>query len=115
MTTSTMTTAPLPPSIEIHVTLTDIRDGRPCEPKTCPIALAILNKLADAGYVPISISVGGHHAYIDIPHTGGSGMTVYHYNLPPEASRFVRDFDGDMSPEPFSFVMTLHDSYVPEF
>jgi hypothetical protein len=79
-------------AIRVYVTQDDIDNGEPHNPCGCPIARAITR-------VRDTPTVFSSWAYI-----GGTCHTEY--DLPPEATEFIRRFDIGEPVEPFDFEMT---------
>ena len=77
--------------VTITVTNKDIREGRPMNAGACPIARAAQREFPDC-----QVLVGG---YINVVRKG----LHTNYELPPEASSFVRLFDAGMPVKPITF------------
>ena len=82
-------------SVRIDVTQADIDHGRKRDDSKCPIALA----LTRMGYE--DVSVGSYIVWTknDIL------RHILRRPTPPDASKFIHDFDNDRKVKPFSFWM----------
>lgn len=76
----------------IHVTREHIRDGKKADCRCCPIALALepfVTKQDDFYVNRLDVVIA-----------------PWRFRLPKVARNFIRRFDNDMGPKPFSFSMS---------
>jgi hypothetical protein len=81
--------------VEINVTATDIKNGEPAEPNSCPIALAVQRKIKKAQGVTVD-------KYLDYWTNMGAKVCSSYFKgeLPKKARKFISLYDS-------SFVLDL--------
>lgn len=91
--------------IKISVTANDISNGSPRLPASCPVALAVKNRIKEGYYA----SVGRHDMTI-------KSAQAYSVGWPKELSRrvkrFIIRFDSMLSVEPFKFFVDIDKSLL---
>ncbi len=88
------------PEVIINVTQAHIDNGVPGDCLGCAMALAINESLSTGGCIVTGLTAQVHLSI------GDSGLFVF--SLPPEARRFVHEYDLGKTPQsPFSFPLTL--------
>lgn len=76
----------------IQVTAEDISNGKPHRTSWCPVALAF--RRATGGISSVSVNLKSARQF-DSHHKG--------WDLPPEATNFIKRFDAGLPVEPFEF------------
>jgi hypothetical protein len=85
----------------INVTQEHIDKGKKISCSNCPVALAIGERVTTE-------SVYVHPRFIYL------GKLMTERDLPKEAQRFIRRFDGEKEVEPFSFDLDIPDELLAE-
>lgn len=101
-------------TLKVYVTQSDIDEGGPQEPRSCPVALAferawtsLSPHLIDlsVNYTTIEVTLDDEEEIMPQPHA--------ELSLPLEARDFIHDFDSDVrSVGPFEFVVEIPDELV---
>ena len=92
--------------MKIRVTEDDIILGRRNSCRRCPVARA--GQRATAGLVTVSIiNIDGLYLFRRRP--SALGATMRDTPLPPDAAKFVHDFDEGLDVSPFEFDLTFEE------
>lgn len=86
-------------ALHVSVLPRHIEDGEVCNPRYCPVALALTERLDEFSTDRPDLSVYGHYATID-------GVRI---SLPEAVDIFVDDFDANEDVRPFDFEV-----FIPE-
>jgi hypothetical protein len=86
--------------IKVSVTAEDIREGTPGDYTSCPVALALRRALGDVSEIEVD------NVEAEIFLTNGDSLSL---RLPPDAGRFINEFDCQRPVEPFEFELELYD------
>ncbi len=86
--------AAFPDTVTVEVTEQDIAEGKPCECRACPLALAFGRALGRSDAV-----VDAWGAYVNT-------VGLAKYRMPESAFDFMRTFDDMRSVSPGSFIFT---------
>lgn len=98
----------LPKTITIEVTSEDIWNGRRsrCMSMSCPVAIAATRILSD--YIGSDHILTAHYDGIYVREgVNAWGNAAHQYQIPPEVSDFMQDFDTRKSVHPVTFTATL--------
>lgn len=100
----------MPPALTVRVTDKHIAEGVRCDDNSCPVALAVIDALAGAGIACGAVSVECEYVQADFFEGGAERvLRMYHAELPPRASDFVWDFDGEKPVVPFEMVLEFRE------
>lgn len=94
--------------VKVKLTPADIRQGRMCSPRLCPVALAIKRA---TGRTVVSVGAAGVTTYWRGKryHSDGfiSDIRTGSFPLPKKAITFVKRFDAGLAVAPFSFELDM--------
>lgn len=88
------------PKLTIEVTEHDIKNGQPCAPECCPIALAFRERWGLDEDEELHVDKYG------ILIENGNGEETFRCPMPDAGCRFIDDFDAGRPVSPFTLTLT---------
>lgn len=82
--------------IRVKVTQDDIKNGKRCLSRKCPLALAVARATGKSAIVRVTTLTVDNFAH--------------RFNMSKKLIRFINDFDSDRPVKPFSFILRFRET-----